>query len=134
MLSVMAQPPSEELDNLLQALRAEGAGRITALAAIRSLTGCGIVEAQATLDVHPSWGAPPTVPREDDDPAQWDPAELLLYAADYLDLYVLFRFGDEPMPSLATGYLESVLDCLDGARESLERRTAGSALGDIPEA
>jgi hypothetical protein len=125
----MAQPSSEELENLLQALRAEGAGRITALAAIRSLTGGGIVEAQAALDVHPSWGAPPTVLREDDDPGQWDPAELLLYATEYLDLYVLFQFGDEPMPSLATGYLQSVLECLDDARASLVARTAGSAPG-----
>lgn len=129
MLSRMPEPMSAEVDNLLQTLRAEGAGRITALAAIRSRTGCGVVEAQAILAAHPAWRAPRAVQHEDPPPEQWDTAELLLYAMEYLDMYILFRFGDEPIPDLAIGYLETTLECVEDARASLAARAAGSGLG-----
>jgi hypothetical protein len=58
----------------------------------------------------------------------WDPAELLLYAIEYLDLYCLFAFKaedrDESYPRLAVSYLESARDCLNDARDALLARSA----------
>jgi hypothetical protein len=65
------------------------------------------------------------------DAKQWDPAELLLYAHEYLDLYVLFAFKaegqDESYPRLTVSYLESVQECLEDAQAALEARLGNAA-------
>ena len=44
-------------------------------------------------------------------------------------MYMLFRFGDAPIPDLAIGYLETTPECVEDARASLAARAAGSGLG-----
>jgi hypothetical protein len=58
------------------------------------------------------------VPAED-----WDPAELLLNAMEYLDMYGLFAFeANEPDRQLAINYLESARDCIEDAQAALIAR------------
>jgi hypothetical protein len=56
-------------------------------------------------------------------PADWDPAELLLYAEEYLDLYILFAFKAEDSyegyPAIAANYLQSSLECIKDAQAAL---------------
>ena len=64
----------------------------------------------------------------DSNPANWDPAELLLYADEYLGLYIDFRFRfrgeywDESYPRIAVSYLDSALDCVQDAHAALTTR------------
>jgi hypothetical protein len=60
-----------------------------------------------------------------DSPGNWDPAELLLYAEEYLDQYLLFAFKDtEPHMELAISYLEMARACVEDAQAALAARFA----------
>jgi hypothetical protein len=65
---------------------------------------------------------------DDSRPADWNPAELLLYAQEYLGLYILFAFKaddwDESYPAIAVSYLESSLDCIEDAQAALTARSS----------
>ena len=56
-------------------------------------------------------------------PAEWNPAELVLYAEEYLDMYILFAFKSaDPHPDdpkTAVSYLESTLECIEDAHAAL---------------
>jgi hypothetical protein len=60
--------------------------------------------------------------------ANWDPRELLVYAHEYLDLYILFAFRvkdqDEAYPGLALFYLEGSLECVEDAIAAMKARAA----------
>jgi hypothetical protein len=65
---------------------------------------------------------------DDSGPADWDPKELLLYAHEYLDLYLLFAFKaedyDESYPRIAVSYLETTLQCVEDAHAAVAARFA----------
>lgn len=65
---------------------------------------------------------------EADGPAQSDPAELLLYALEYMEMYILFAFkSEDPHESdlqTAVSYLGSTLDLIEDARAALAERPA----------
>lgn len=59
---------------------------------------------------------------------EWDPAELLLYALEYLDMYISFAFeSEDPQESdqaTAVSYLQTTLECIEDARAALTIRFA----------
>lgn len=70
--------------------------------------------------------------RERDGPETWNPAELVLYAEEYLDQYRYFRQLAETEESeadayaeIALSYLEVSLVCVQDAIAALETRRRG---------
>jgi hypothetical protein len=69
--------------------------------------------------------------REQNGPETWDPAELVLYAEEYLDQYRYFRRLAEEEESeagtyreIALSYLEASLHCVQDAIAALENTVA----------